>query len=68
MEYEHGLIELNTYDYNLTRAVFIEDEPPVIVREENWLLLVIMDIILGFIVIVALIRKLLKENTINAKI
>ncbi|MEE9152237.1 MAG: S8 family serine peptidase, partial [Thermoplasmata archaeon] len=67
-EYEDGLIELDTYDYNLSRALFIEEEPPVIAREGGWLLLVIMDIVLAFIVIIALIRRKLKESTINASI
>jgi hypothetical protein len=67
IDYEEGLIELNIYEYNLSRAIFIEEEPPVIEREEGWFLLIIMDILLGLIVAVALIRKLLKERTINTR-
>ena len=66
IEYESGMIELNFFEYNLSRAQYIEEEPPVEPREEGWLLLIIMDIILGFIVGVALIRRLLKGRTINA--
>ncbi|UCG69599.1 MAG: S8 family serine peptidase [Thermoplasmata archaeon] len=67
-EYEEGIIEMNTYEYNLSRAFFIEEIIPVDVDNDVWLLAVIMDIVLAFIIIGALIRRFRKESTINARI
>lgn len=67
-EYSEGMIELNIYDYNLSRAFFIEDKRVVKAEHDTWLIAVIMDVVLGLIVIVALIRRLLKESTIDARI
>jgi hypothetical protein len=62
LEYVSGTIELNSYEYNLTRAVYITD--PVIPPEEEdgWLLLLVMDIILAIIVIAALVNRFYKRG------
>jgi serine protease AprX len=67
-EYEEGVLKMNTYEYNLSRAFFIEEKPPVDIDDDAWILAVILDIVLAFIVIAALIRRLRKESTINARI
>jgi serine protease AprX len=68
MDYTEGRMELHTYEYNLSRAVFIEDDRPRIDREDSWLLAIVMNIVLGIIVIIALIRRLVKERKVDAKI
>jgi hypothetical protein len=67
-EYDEGTIELNTYEYNLSRIVATEDEGPRIDRDDAWLIALIMNIVMAFIIVGALIRKMLKENKIDSKI
>jgi hypothetical protein len=67
-EYEEGTIEMNTYEYNLSRIVATEDERPRIDRDDAWLIALIMNIVMAFIIVGAIIRKMLKENKIDSKI
>lgn len=67
-EYEKGTIELNAYEYNLTRIITQEDD---IIRQEKkdaWLIAIIMNIIMAFIIAGAIIRRMLMENRIDSKI
>ncbi len=67
-EYVEGMIELNIYEYNLTRAIFIEEETPVKIERDYFLIALLMDIVLAFIVIAALLRRFMKEGNINSRI
>lgn len=67
-EFTEGMIELNTYEYNLSRAFLIDDDIPPVEVETNWLLFIIMDLVLGLIVMTAFIRKYIKDRKINARI
>lgn len=66
-EYEEGMIKLNIYEYNLSRALYIDYFKPVYPEQDTWLIAVIMDVILAFIVIAVLIRRLLKEGKTDAR-
>jgi serine protease AprX len=67
-EYEEGTIKLNTYEYNLSRIVEIEEDKPRIDRDDAWLIALIVGIAVAFVVVGALVRKMLKENKIETKI
>lgn len=66
-EYVEGTVKLNTYEYNLSRAFFIEEEEYHEIREDSLLLALILNIVMAVIVVVALVRRLLKENRIAGR-
>jgi serine protease AprX len=67
-EYMGGVMELTIYEYNLSRVVFIEEETPVKVEKDYFLIALLMDIALAVIVAAALIRRVTKEGMINSRI
>ncbi len=67
-EYIEGEIELYSYEFNLSRAFLTEEPPPPVDRKDSYLIALVMDIVLAFIVIIALIRRQLKKTKIDAKI
>jgi len=67
-EYSNGSVKLNTYEYNLSRAFFIEEIPPPPEEDDSIWLAIIMDAVLAVIVAVALVRRLIKDRRDSAKI
>jgi serine protease AprX len=68
MEYNEGQIMLNTYEYNLSRAYFVVDIPPVDIQQDSTLIAIIMNIVMAILVAAALVRRYIKEHTIDSKI
>ncbi len=67
-EYSEGQITLNTYEYNMSRAFIVKDIPIETVQRDSWLVAIILNIVMSILVAVALIRRYLKEHTIDSKI
>jgi serine protease AprX len=67
-EYSNGSITLNTYEYNLSRAFFIEEIPPTPVEDDSLWLAIIMDIVLAAIVAAALVRRFLRDRKNSEKL
>jgi serine protease AprX len=68
MEYEKGLITINTYEYNLSRAYLEEETPFSVTPKDSFLIAIILNVIMAFLVIFALLWRFSKENKINARI
>jgi serine protease AprX len=65
-EFQEGKIKLNSYEYNLSRAFFTVEIPPVVINQDITLIAIIMNIVLAILVVIALVRRLSKERKIEA--